>query len=132
MTTVLFARTASKISKDVATAIKNISNALSTMADMNVPGRLHMVMCKTWIPENWDAHEKVRKQKLKRKAASAVKTLQESSMDTIQGMKSDTGIATAAPETVDPPGTGRNVATPPDTIAAVIAPGQLQLQAGPV
>ena len=38
-------------------------------------------VCQAWIPENWNAHEKALKQKLKRKAASAVKKMQESMMD---------------------------------------------------
>ena len=157
-------------------------------------------VCKTCISENWDAHEKARKQKLKKAAASAAKKMQESSMDdsidihapedalcgqTEKSRKSDEstrhksksdkhsatggrsngvqskvvhppksdgssgrgtgsdspwhrqrmntgiGITTAVPETVDSPGTSRNVATRPDAIAAVIVSAQLQLRAGP-
>ena len=37
--------------------------------------------CQVWIPENWNAHEKALKQKLKRKRASAAKKMQESAID---------------------------------------------------
>ena len=38
-------------------------------------------VCKAWIPEKCVAHEKALQQKLKRKAASATKKMQESTMD---------------------------------------------------
>ena len=38
-------------------------------------------VCQVWIPENWNAHEKALKQKLKRKRASAAKKMQESAID---------------------------------------------------
>ena len=41
-------------------------------------------VCKTWLPENWDAHEKAKSQKLKRKATSAAKKLQDAMDDSIE------------------------------------------------
>ena len=41
-------------------------------------------VCETWLPENWDAHEKAESQKLKRKAASAAKKLQDAMDNSIK------------------------------------------------